>query len=92
MVLADSYGISRAPYYSGALYNSANHFTYVAITRYGPTSQLCSVITNFSNCCLNNQIQTERPTTPTAQRLIAITCNKFRLFPVRSPLLGESLF
>jgi hypothetical protein len=30
------------------------------------------------------------PTTPTPQRLRAITCRRFRLFPVRSPLLGES--
>ena len=30
------------------------------------------------------------PSTPTAQRSPALTCNWFRLFPVRSPLLGES--
>ena len=30
------------------------------------------------------------PATPTPQRLRAITCRRFRLFPVRSPLLGES--
>ena len=30
------------------------------------------------------------PSTPTTQRRQAITRNRFRLFPVRSPLLGES--
>ena len=30
------------------------------------------------------------PATPTAQRFTPVTCNRFRLFPVRSPLLGES--
>jgi hypothetical protein len=30
------------------------------------------------------------PTTPAAQRPSALTCNRFRLFPVRSPLLGKS--
>ena len=30
------------------------------------------------------------PTTPSLQRLWAITTDRFRLFPVRSPLLGES--
>ena len=30
------------------------------------------------------------PSTPTTQRCTAITCDGFRLFPVRSPLLGES--
>ena len=31
------------------------------------------------------------PTTPTTQRLRAITYGRFRLFPFRSPLLWESL-
>ena len=31
------------------------------------------------------------PTTPPAQRTRALTCSRFRLFPVRSPLLGKSL-
>jgi len=33
---------------------------------------------------------TTSPTTPTVQRLQAIRSGRFRLFPVRSPLLGES--
>ena len=34
--------------------------------------------------------RTRTPTTPTAQRSPAITYSRFGLFPVRSPLLGES--
>ena len=33
---------------------------------------------------------TRRPTTPSVQRAHAITYRRFGLFPVRSPLLGES--
>ena len=37
-----------------------------------------------------NSVQS-RPSTPNAQRSRAYTCTRFRLFPLRSPLLGESL-
>ena len=40
------------------------------------------------NDCRHSQTS---PTTPDAQRSRAITYVRFRLFPVRSPLLGESL-
>ena len=40
----------------------------------------------------DQQILQDGPTTPLAQRLPPITCARFRLFPVRSPLLGEYLF
>jgi len=41
--------------------------------------------------CATSAKVTGAPTTPVKQRRQAITRNKFRLFPVRSPLLGESL-
>ena len=39
----------------------------------------------------DQQLRPGAPATPVTQRLPAITRNKFGLFPVRSPLLGESL-
>jgi hypothetical protein len=39
----------------------------------------------------DQQLRLGGPTTPITQRLLAITRDRFRLFPVRSPLLGESL-
>ena len=42
------------------------------------------------DCRLMPPHQVTGPTTPLAQRRQAITHKRFRLFPVRSPLLGES--
>jgi hypothetical protein len=44
----------------------------------------------FSHSPLDRQIQLDGPTTPTTQRLPAITCNRFSLIRFRSPLLTES--
>jgi hypothetical protein len=46
--------------------------------------------TLFSDFLLSRQRQLSRPTTPTTQRLPAITCNRFSLIRFRSPLLTES--
>ena len=54
------------------------HYPYGAVTRYGPTFQTVPVLCLFP---------LSAPTTPrTPQR------TRFRLFPVRSPLLRESMF
>ena len=45
----------------------------------------------FSYSPYPRQKISSRPTTPTTQRLPAITCNRFSLFRFRSPLLTESL-
>jgi hypothetical protein len=44
----------------------------------------------FGNSSTSPQLVRSSPTTPDRQRLRAITPAEFRLFPVRSPLLGES--
>jgi hypothetical protein len=46
--------------------------------------------TLFSDFPSSRQKQLSRPTTPTTQRLPAITCNRFSLIRFRSPLLTES--
>ena len=50
--------------------------------------QLCLDFVTHRKFC--NTLR-QHPATPTTQRLQAITCNGFGLFPLRSPLLGESL-
>ena len=65
-------------------------FAYRAITLYGgpfQTLQLKKRLVTFREG--GNPLQTS-PTTPTPQRLQAITPARFRLFPFRSPLLRES--
>ena len=69
---------------------SRRSFAYRTITLFGQT---------FQSVRLNFRFVTRRPgwtptqlppTTPNRQRIQAITSVRFRLFPVRSPLLGES--
>ena len=54
------------------------------------TSQFLRLTTLFSDSLLIRQNQLDGPTTPTTQRLPAITRNWFGLFRFRSPLLTES--
>ena len=44
----------------------------------------------FSDCCARRLSRLSCPSTPCLQRQPAITQPRFRLFPFRSPLLGES--
>ena len=90
MVPPDSHGISRAPCYSGTPSGGLSVFVYRAVTLCGWLFHDHS--TNRSLCnSLNPPVQVLMgPTTPTRHRHRAIPPNRFRLFPVRSPLLGES--
>jgi hypothetical protein len=54
--------------------------------------QCPSTIARISDSLLVRQNQPRGPTTPLTQRLPAITCQRFGLFRVRSPLLTEYLF
>ena len=65
-------------------------FTYVAITLFGGPSQGSSIKSRFCNSAQAQRDLTCSPTTPTQQRPPPITLSRFRLFPFRSPLLGES--
>lgn len=91
MVPADSRGIARAPRYSGTTTEDELAFVYGAVTRYGRPFQNSSTNHSFCNFLQALQCLPLCPTTPNVQRLHAITYVWFRLFPVRSPLLRESL-
>ena len=77
MVPADSHRVSRAPRYSGYHYARAC-FGYGAVILCGAT---------FQTLPLAIAVQERGPTTPRGPEDLA----RFGLFPVRSPLLGESL-
>ena len=76
MVLPDSHRISRVLWYSGTLQES------IAFHIPGCHRLRLPIPWDSATQCLYNSY-TEGPTTPLA---------RFRLVPVRSPLLGESLF
>ena len=75
MVLPDSHGISRAPWYSGTSC-AAFGFAYGAFTLYGAASQLLPLPSHRS------RMEALQPRTDESIR--------FRLVPFRSPLLWES--
>src|SRR5881398_1993764 len=66
-------------------------YVYGGITLYAGTFQSASTSTMVSYSVLVRQNQPSGPTTPTPQRLPAITRSRFGLFRFRSPLLSESL-
>ena len=91
MVLADSHGISRAPCYLGTPPEVSRDFGYGAITPCGAAFQTASPISEIGNFLTAPMHRLVGPTTPAWQRHRAITPCRFRLFPLRSPLLRESL-
>jgi hypothetical protein len=91
MVLADSDRISRVRPYLGTIQEDNTDFAYETITRYGAPFQASSAIWLFGNFFGLSHSPTNRPATPDRQRLRPYTSTRFRLIPVRSPLLGESL-
>src|SRR2546422_3980581 len=84
MVLADSRRISRVLRYLGDQTRSQHTFAYRTITLYGPTSQTVRLACWFLTPRPCGPLD---PTTPPHASVLG-----FRLFPVRSPLLGESRF
>jgi hypothetical protein len=66
------------------------HFAYGGVTLCAGPFAWPSAMTAIFDSLLDRQIQLGRPTTPSAQRLPAITRAWFSLFRFRSPLLTES--
>ena len=67
------------------------YFAYEPFTLYGSTFQYFRLYNSFLTPRQICNFARIHPTTPGAQRLQAITYTRFRLFPLRSPLLRESL-
>ncbi len=90
MVLPDSHGVARAPWYSGTKQWSRHSFAYGGLTLYAAPSQMLLLPRRFvtpRQLCKAGHSALQPPTS-NARRL---TLDGFRLVPVRSPLLGESL-
>ena len=69
---------------------SRQRFVYGGVTLYARPFACRSTTPTISYSLLDRQIQLNDPTTPTTQRLPAITRDRFGLFRFRSPLLTES--
>jgi hypothetical protein len=79
------------PVVLGCLVSSPLPFAYRAFTFCGRPSHAVRLDTGFFTALQALQTCYQDPATPTSQRLQAVTRYRFGLFPVRSPLLGESL-
>lgn len=91
MVGPDSYGISRAPHYSGGHRWRRFRFAYGAFTLCGQLSQHCSATKTLCNSTARLRTR-PRDSLYTANTTPAgLTCLRFRLRPFRSPLLRASL-
>ena len=90
MVPPDSHRISRARCYLGTRSGDST-FSCTGLSPSTATpSRGLPLTTLFSDFLHPRQRILSRPTTPTTQRLPAITCDRFSLFRFRSPLLTES--
>jgi hypothetical protein len=67
------------------------HFGYVTFTLCGQPFQVVRLYMSFVTLRRLREIVQQNPTTPRMQRSRAIRHTWFGLFPVRSPLLRESL-
>jgi hypothetical protein len=83
---------SSSPTVLRALPNEAHtHAVYGTFTLSGrPSQKAFHYAAGFSTSRIPVQGPQTGPPTPTTQRCTTITCDEFGLFPVRSPLLGES--
>jgi hypothetical protein len=86
VVLADSHGISRAPCYSGASPRVLRDFVYGAVTPCGAAFQTASTISRFCNSPPDRSPADGKSHDPGMAKP-----HRFRLIPLRSPLLRESL-
>jgi hypothetical protein len=81
--------VSRGTWETGQEVDTA--FAYRTITLCGRAFQNVRLAGRFVTSRSLRDGTKPAPATPDAQRSRAVTCTRFRLFPFRSPLLGESL-
>src|SRR5713101_1147325 len=90
MVLPVSRRVPRVPRYSGTRQGSLSRFAYGACTLYRRPFQIVRLRDRFATPRRHCRGTTSSPATPSMQRRQAYAHRRFGLFPVRSPLLGES--
>ena len=90
MVPPDSHGIPRGPQYLGANSRDTAGFAYRALTVFGEAFQTSSTTRVFGDSWVVPDTTTVGSHDPVSATLPGLTRIRFRLFPVRSPLLRES--
>ena len=90
MVLLDSHRVPRVPWYSRIRERRHVRFDYGALTRCGAPFQALRLRTYLVTPRGIRHYPPRILTTPCMQRRRAYAHARFRLFPFRSPLLGES--
>ena len=90
MVLPVSRRVPRVPRYSGTRQGSLSRVAYGACTLYRRSFQIVRLRDRFLTPRNDCRRPTSSPATPSMQRRQAYAHRRFGLFPVRSPLLGES--
>ena len=90
MVLPASHRVPRVPWYLGTGPGSLSRFAYGACTLYRRPFQTVRLRDRFLTPRRHRRDATSGPATPSIQRRQAYAYRRFGLFPVRSPLLGES--
>jgi hypothetical protein len=92
MVLPDSHGIPRAPWYSGTLLRGM----FLSLTGLSPalaeTFQTRSAKNTLCNSFAVRYNRNVGPATPSTQTRTGLQRRRFGLLPFRSPLLWQSLF
>ena len=78
------------PVLLGNTSGSRKSFAYGGVTLYADAFHTSSATQAISYSLPDQQFRLDGPATPVTQRLLAITRNRFGLFPFRSPLLRES--
>ncbi len=78
------------PVLLGNMSGSRKSFAYGGVTLYADAFHTSSATQAISYSLPDQQSRLDSPATPVTQRLLAITRNRFGLFPFRSPLLRES--
>ena len=90
MVLPVSRRVPRVPRYSGTRRGSLSRFAYGACTLYRRSFQIVRLRNRFLTPPRHCRGVMSGPATPSIQRRQAYAHRRFGLFPLRSPLLGES--
>ena len=89
MVLPDSHGVARAPWYSGTNPRSRPGFAYGSVTLYALPSHVVPLPRRFvtsRRTCRFGRLALQLP----SNNACRLTLDEFGLVPVRSPLLRES--
>ncbi len=91
MVWADSHYLSRGQWYSGSYLRKTSRFCIRGFHPLWRSFPATSATCRFCNFLRSRQTSPDMSLYPDVAKAAAMALRRFRLFPVRSPLLRESL-